>query len=82
MQESKKDSLTASEVKSWGLNALLWLEIPLSIYAGAVLLVILQEGHLFRWNDLVPSMGTVGSLVTWALMQLRGLRDRYKAGTK
>lgn len=71
--------------KDWrdaGKAAIVWFAPVALLYISAVLGVLQVEGHTFSVSDLVPSTFTIGSVVTWGLMQVQGLLLRWVADGK
>lgn len=79
---SKEGSMNARDWKAWAVNALFWLDVPLGIYTGLVISKITEPNHILRLSDFgLDNAGWI-VMVVWFLNQLRGLKDRYKAGEK
>jgi len=76
------NTLSKSDWKKSFKSALVWFSPVLLMWTSAILGALQQEGHIFSWNDLVPTTLTIGAMVAWGIGRFQDLILRFRADEK
>jgi hypothetical protein len=77
MNQSKPFTLNSLDWRKWRDDVLYFLATPVILYTSAILGVIQLEGHIFKFEDLIPSQFTIGAVVGYLLIQAQNIARKW-----